>query len=189
LTTVDYYGIAAHNLQGYNVLLQVWDGEYWITIDEVLVPTSSPFMRVFPEVVGGRFRFYFPDGPALSIGVIFLGRLMYLERGVFVGHRPISLNRTDNILNSVTEGGQFIGRSIISEGGETLIDLEQLSANWIRDEWAPFWLHARLRPFFFAWHSILYPWEVTYCWSMGTPEPEIIGHEFYRVSLPVRGLI
>ena len=189
LSEADYYGIAGHNLAGYSVLLQLWDGEYWNTIDEILVPDSAPVMRLFTPTIGGRWRFFFPSGPALSIAVIFLGKATYLERGVFVGHRPIVLNRRDSIINSTSEGGQFIGRSLISEGGETSIDLNNLSAEWVRETWVPFWLHGRLRPFFFAWHSILYPWEVTYCWSTSVPQPEIIGHEFYKISLSVRGLI
>jgi hypothetical protein len=193
IESVDYIGIAAHNLAtaGASFVTQYWDGAAWQDAHAQFLPQfNSPLIYEFLPVVSNRFRFYIINSTSpVYIGVLFIGRIMHLERGVYVGHQVATYNRSDRILNSESEGGQFLGRSTISEGGQTNIDLKHLSPAWLRSDWVPFQDHARLKPFFFSWLPQLYPYEVIYGWSTSTPVPTVAGHNFYSVSIGMQGLI
>jgi len=199
LEDVDYVGIAAHNLATARAsfILQYWRDGVWNNVDEDLfrypagmMDSNDPVLFMFSSIRSNRFRLYIRTSVIpVFIGVLFIGRIMKLERGVYVGHAPAKYNRSDRILNSQSEGGQFIGRSTISEGGQTEIGLNHLTPGWVRSEWVPFQDHARMKPFFFSWMPDLYPNETIYGWSTSTPVPTVGGHNFYSVSIGMQGLI
>ena len=192
LETIDYIGLAAHNLAtaGASFRVQYWDGGWVDAMDDYLPTYNTPIMYEFDPVTSTRFRVQILNSlTPVYIGVLFIGQIMHFERGVFIGHSPASYNYNDQVLNSVSEGGQFLGRSIISVGGKTSIDLNHLSAGYIRNTWVPFQDHARLKPFFFAWWPAQYPYEFIFGWSTTSPVPTVSGFSYYQVSIGMQGLI
>lgn len=188
---VNYVGIAAHNF--FNVeaswQFQYFDGATWQALtEERLMNDNRPILTRFDAVSAKQFRVLILNSvQPVYIGVLFIGRIMEFERGVYIGHEPASYNRVDNIVNSVSEGGQFIGRSTVSEGGRTSIDLDWLSPVYVRSVYVPFQLHARLKPFFFAWKPSTYQTEIIYGWSTSEPVPKVSGHNYYSASISMRG--
>ena len=193
IESVDYVGICSHNLATAQAsfVLQYWDGMAWQdAMNDFLPAYDYPFMFEFLPVVSNRFRFLILHSAVpVFIGVLFIGQIMHFERGLYVGHSPATYNRVDDILNSRSEGGQFLGRSTISEGGQTTIELNHLSPSWVRSTWVPFQDHARLKPYFFAWRPQDYPYEVIYGWSTSTPVPTVSGIDYYQVSISMQGQI
>ena len=190
---VDYVGIACHNLASANspFRLQYLTDTGWANaMDEFMLPYNSPFMYEFDPVISNRFRFQILDSRFNPfVGILFVGQIMHFERGVFVGHAPAPYSKMDEILNSESEGGQFLGRSIISEGAGTNIDLSHLSSDYLRSTWVSFQEHARLRPFFFSWNPVWYPYEVIYGWGTSTPKPAVGGFYWYDVNISMKGLV
>ena len=188
---INYVGIAAHNF--YNVSaswqVQYFDGLIWQPLTpERLMNDNRPILSTFEDISTRRIRIYiFNSDQPVYIGIVYVGRIMRFERGVYIGHAPANYNRVDNIINSVSEGGQFIGRSTVSEGGQTTIDLDWLSPNYIRNIYVPFQLHARLKPFFFGWKPSVYPTEIIFGWSTSEPVPTVSGHNYYSATISMRG--
>jgi len=188
---VNYLGLAAHNLFNCGAIykFQWFDGAAWVDLtSEKLAASNAPIFIEFDNILAKRFRLLILDSNvAPYVGVFYIGRVLKFERGVYVGHAPATYNRMDNILNSISEGGEFLGRSLISEGGKTDISLDWLSPSYVRGAWNDFALHARTKPFFFAWRPDLYPDEVIYGWSTSDPVPAVSGHNYYSVSISMRG--
>jgi hypothetical protein len=191
IQAVNYVAFAAHNF--YNcaavIRFQYYDGVEWVDlVSERLLNSNRPFMFEFDDVTAKRFRLFIDSSEDVPYcGVLYIGQILKFQRGVYIGHAPATYNRVDQILNSVSEGGQFLGRSLISEGGQTDISLDWLSPLYVRGEWVPFQDHARTKPFFFSWQPVLYPEEVIYGWSTSTPVPTVSGHNYYSVSISMRG--
>lgn len=190
---VDYVGIACHNLNSANApfRVQYYSDTGWTdAMDDFMPMFNSPFLFEFDPVISNRFRFQVLDSNITPfVGIIFIGQIMHFERGVFVGHAPAPYSKMDTVLNSESEGGQFLGRSMISEGAGTTIDLDHLSSDYLRSTWVPFQEHAVLRPFFFTWNPVWYPYEVIYGWSTGEPKPTVGGFYWYKVAIPMKGIV
>ena len=166
--TVDYVAIAGHNLAGSTVTLLVNNSVAGSTI----VGSNRPFIFRFPQRTGTSFRIRTnkPTGPVAEVAVCYVGRALELERGIWTGHAPMRFNRDNRYLNNLSETGQLLGRKLISQGAVGDIAVDNLTSDWVRDEWEPFTLHAERRGFFFQHNPSEYPNEVAYCWTTGNSE-------------------
>jgi hypothetical protein len=185
---VDYVGIAAHNLQGGTVKVEVKVGGSWVVIDEVEPESNAPLMFLFDKVEAEGVQITV-DGEDASIGVVYAGQAIAMQRRVWGGINPINFSRKTTIRPNVSENGQWLGRSIIREGSATTVSWRNLEYNWYREYFDPFVEQARITPYFFAMRPDKYPEISGYVWTNGDITPTISGVQNYLdVSVEMEGL-
>jgi len=170
----DYCGIAGHTLTetGSQIELEYWDASSpaaWVSLGSVLPGDENgnkTIMFLFDEVSSSIFRLTVSGGStAPVIGAISIGLALKMERKLYGGHTPVTLSKKTVIKPQKSEGGQFLGRSIIREGAGTSIAFKNLTPAFVRASYYPFMESARSYPFFFAWRAGDYPEEIGYCWT------------------------
>ena len=187
---VDYLALHAQNLAttlGSLTLEGSADGAAWTTVSGPHSPAdTAPLLFLFAAV---SYRYYRVSmtGAGSRLGVLQAGTRLTLPEGIFVGVAPASLNPRNEILNSTSEGGQFLGRSLIRTAVSETIKQDRVSQSFARNEWRAFADHAALRPFFYAWRANDYPLEVMYAWSRGDAQTSQQGNGFMSVELAIEG--
>ena len=189
--TVDYVGIASHNLgtRGSTVTVQKSDdNSTWDDVDSHTPTTDAPIMFLFaPE--SARYWRVSVTGNDLAVGVIYIGKVLEMQRAAFAGINPVDLSRRTTIRPNVSEGGQWLGRSVIREGVATSVGFRHLTNAWYRANFDPFVEQARSYPFFFAWRPEGYPTSVGYVWTNSDIVPTTMGiKDFLEVGLDMEGL-
>ena len=111
------------------------------------------------------WRVEISSGSAPDIGVIYFGATMTMENPIYGGHAPVTLSKKTVIRPQKSEGGQWLGRSIIRQAAQTGIKFNNISASFMRSTFEAFMNDAISNPFFFAWRATSYPDEVAYCWT------------------------
>lgn len=188
---VNYFGIAAHTLgsTSTSVAAQYYDGSTWITIDEVLAGDDKPIMFIFDTVFSNQFRILIDGSIIPRVGVIYIGKLLEMQRAIYGGHSPLALSRKTVMRPNSSERGQWLGRTIIRSGSSTSFDWSNLTAGWYRKYFDPFVEHARTKPFFIAWRPADYPNEVGYVWTNRDISPSNNGRRnLMDVGIQVEGL-
>ena len=190
---IECIGVAAHNIatQGASLTFQQWDGAEWV--DVIRAPTGTEDNTMFalldPPVQGDSFRFAL-SGVA-AIGVLWLGPVLRMQRNLYQGHTPVVFgDDSESKVNRSARGANIIGVSEVRRGRQTSIEVDNLSAPWVRDNLTGFIRHYnRGEPFFWAWHVDKYPDDVAYCWApMGESVriPNSGTANLMDLSLPVR---
>jgi len=175
---IDYIAIARHNLGSAAISVTVEgstnDGADWFElVQEVLLPSDAPALfRFTPQALTDiRLSLGAGDDPA-QIAVLYTGLLLALQRRIYVGHVPIPYGRSAKIANGRSEGGDFLGRIVLSEQVATAVDLKNITPAWYRSAMDPFILASKEAPFFFAWRPGDYPLEVGFAWMTNDPQPQ-----------------
>lgn len=141
-----------------------WAGEE-NNLDSLHTPTKN--ITVFKKVtnVNARyFRFEIDStGAASFIANLFLGEALELEHGMTQGFSPANLNRDRNITNNISNGGNFLGRTIKHKGAKTNIRQQMVTREWIDINWDDLADSIELYPFYFLWDLESYPTEAAYC--------------------------
>lgn len=175
--TADYCGVAGHTLTetGNDIELQYFDGlspGSFVSLGSVLPGSETgnkTILFLFDSVSSAVWRLIVDGGTTNTLpvlGVVSIGTTLVVERNIYGGHTPITLSKNTVIRPQTSEGGQFLGRSIIREGATTTITLNNLTAPWVRSDFFPFMESARTFPFFFAWRATAaFADEVGYCWT------------------------
>jgi hypothetical protein len=196
---LDYVGIAGHNfgsgqmpvsIEGLAGSPAAW-GEL---IPDTLLANDGPVIFRFPPqpLAAIRVRIQ-PSGvaPPLSpfAAVLYVGKLLVLQRRIFVGHTPMPYGRKLTVANHRSIAGAFLGRIILSEKTMTGIDLENLTPAWYRSYFEPFVVAAKEIPFFFGWRPGSYPYEVGFAWLANDPQPKNQRpNGMMQVSLSLEGI-
>lgn len=173
--TVNYFGVAAHNLGSIGATIKLQsspDGmDPWTDIsDEQLVSTDQAFISEFEDAFALHYRLLIssPSAPP-SIGVLYIGEILRVQRRIYVGHSPMTLNPRTRVSSGKSESGQFLGRVVRSTTYETALEVDNLTASWVRQRLDPFMLAAADTPFFWAWRPCSYPDEVGFAWATDDP--------------------
>lgn len=174
---VDYIAFANHNFGSGGIAYQVQasnDNVTWDDIGDELIPENdTPHMQIFPLSVYLFWRVRLAPTTAVPrIAVMYLGKVLVLQRRIYVGHIPITMGDNTTVSNNRSEKGQFLGRVVRREYAETSIDLKNLTADWVRSYLLDFIEQAKVLPFFWAWRPIDYPREVGYCWTTDDINPK-----------------
>ena len=162
--SANYFAVANHNLSG-TVQLYV-NG---VLRGQKLVTSNSPFIATFGQVTGTSWELRINQATPAYLNILNVGRILELERGVWNGHAPMTLNRSNRYINNMSDSGQLLGRKLISEGATGQISIANLSSDWVRDEWDLFTNDAERYGFFWQHNPSQYPDEVAYCWTTGDP--------------------
>ena len=86
-----------------------------------------------------------------EIGVIYTGEALQMQQPIYGGHSPIELSQNTTYSSSMSESGQFLGRTITRKGLETSFSWRHLDHEWYRSDFQPFAQSARTLPFFIQW--------------------------------------
>lgn len=196
-TTVDFCGIAAHNLgtSGCTVTLQYDDGmspASWVTIDSQAPSDNSIILFLFDSIASNKFRLLVEavdsNSTVPALGVVYLGQQLAMPLEMYGGHTPITLSKTTVVRPQTSEGGQWLGISKIRQGAATTIDFSNLTASWLRSNFKPFMDDAIDNPFFWAWRPTSFTSEVAYCKTNGDIAPSNTGQaDLMQVSFSVNG--
>lgn len=174
----DYIGIAKHNFGTAQVTcgVEINKGAGWVEVVADFLPATAddkPLMfRWSPDsgYTGIRFRMK-PGATKPEAGVMFVGKLLYLQRRIYVGHTPITYGRNSVVETGVSESGNFLGRIVTRQSNTTQVNLSNLTAAWYRSYLDTFITQSKESPFFFAWRPSTYPYEVGYAWITNNPRP------------------
>lgn len=192
----DYVGIARHNFGTAEIVVSL-EAETaaapstWNEIVGEFTPSDdAPIIMRFTPALYTRLRVKLqPDVTAPEAAVIYAGRLLILQRRIYVGHTPITLGRDARITNGRAESGDFLGRIVLTETLKTAVDLQNITPSWYRSNFDPFVVAAREAPFFFAWRPEDYPDEVGFAWLTNEPQPSNQrSNGMMQVSLQMDGL-
>lgn len=188
----NYIGIAAHTLgtSGNTVTIQGSnDNITYVNIDSVSPTDNSPIMFLFASVSYRYWRITLASGSFPSIGVIYVGTVLEMLRPCYGGLTPISLSRDSVIRPNRSEGGQWLGRSVIRSGSSMKVGYTNLDNAWVRTTFKEFIEDAVIYPFFFAWRPDNYPEDVGYVWVADDIKPSNMGrNSLMQVSFDMTGL-
>lgn len=168
---VDYIGIARHNLNqvGLTVLIK-YNGVTVVPAQAISDTQAILFLRgiatptTIEIVISG-------STVAPKIGVLYIGKKLELQRGLYVGHTPITYGRDRVSINGVSENGQYLGEIVVRQTNSTQVNLQNLTPEWYRSMLDPYFSALPRKPCFFAWKPAKYPAEVGYVWVEGNPKP------------------
>lgn len=172
--TANYVGLASHTLgtSHITVTVQYHDGADWVDILEVTPADNRTWGAVFDEVTATRFRLYFEEAVGETaeipvLGVAHIGNGLVFERHIYQGHTPITLAPQTEIRPNTSEGGQFLGRSIIRRGSATSVKVTNLLPAFVRsDDTEAFIRYAVRGAWFWFWRPEDYPGDVAYVWTV-----------------------
>lgn len=164
------------------------DGTTWTTqVSGTL--TDRINMLLFAAVSARYWRLEFTT-VVPKVAVAYICKALAMQRRIYQGHSPLTLSRTTEFNTNMSEGGQYVGRSIVRMGASTEASWQHLKADWYRTNFDPFVKDARTAPFFFAWRPSKYPNELGFVWVDGDIQPTNSGpKDFMNVSLNMKGLI
>jgi hypothetical protein len=190
--SANYFGIAAHTLgtSGNTVTIQgSSDGISYASIDSITPSDNSPIMFLFAGVSYRYWRLSITGVTIPSIGVVYVGTVLEMLRPCYGGLTPISLSRDTVIRPNRSEGGQWLGRSVIRSGSSMSVNYTNLDNAWVRSTFRDFIDDAVTYPFFFAWRPDNYPEDVGYVWVGEDIKPSNLGtRDLMNVSIQMSGL-
>lgn len=177
--SADYCVVGAHDLgtQGCNVKVQSWNGATW---DDVIGTTAisddSPIMFIFePRTTPTQYRLRVTSGSGNpTIGVIKFGQALQMPRAIFGGHTPLKFSRRTTLRQTLSETGEFLGQTKQRSALMTDFAWNNITAAWIRTNWAAVQTALETEPFFIAWRPSEYS-EVGFCRAQGVPVPTQTG--------------
>ena len=189
---VNYFGIAAHTLGSSGCTISIQSSEdntTWDVIDTLTPTDNSPIMFLFESVTAQYYRLAIAGSSIPSIGVIYIGTVLEMLRPCYAGLTPISLSRDSVIRPNRSEGGQWLGRSVIRSGSSMSVNYSNLENGWTRSTFRDFINDAVIYPFFFAWRPDNYPEDVGYVWVSEDIKPSNSGtRDLMNVSIQMSGL-
>lgn len=171
---IDYVGIARHNFGSAEIAVSIEEfvgGDWQELVEDIMPADDSPLMFRFVPHSCAQIRIRMREGIAPPrAAVVYVGKLLDLERRIWVGHTPLPHARKLNLVSGISESGNFLGSILLGESRSTTVSLSLLSPEWRRANLEPF-IKTRPAPFFFAWRPQSYPREVGYCWITNDPMP------------------
>jgi len=140
-------------------------------------PTSARYWRL--EIVS--------TGSASKIGVASIGEALTMIRAVKTGFQLPYESRKNKIINQRSEGGAFIGRSIVRQGVEFSATFELQTLAFVRGDWRTFIDHAEGKPFFFSWNPD-YAGDAILAWMIDNQPGTYSNNKLLDVGLTLQGL-
>lgn len=192
---IDYVAIARHNFStagiSVEIDLQEGSGDPWVEAIAANIPgDNSALIYRFPEQAAFGVRINLGSGSAAAeAAVVYVGKLLVSQRRIYVGHRPITLNRRIEVVNGQSESGNYLGRIVTGSNLTTSVSLSHLTPAWYRSDFDPFVLAAQTVPFFFGWKPLSYPEECAFSWLTNNPEPSnMLPNGMMQVDLEMAGV-
>lgn len=191
---IDYLAVAKHNFSSGEIVVSVEGfiaGVWTEIVEEHLLPDDGPLIFRFTPQSLSHIRLRMQSGSeAPRAAVVYVGALLPLQRKIYVGHTPMPHGRKNDIVNGMSETGNFLGRLVLGSWRESTIPLSLIDPRWYRENMDEFLAVAKSTPFFFAWRPGTYPLEVGYAYLTADPMPVPTGPSNLLVfDLSVRGVV
>lgn len=176
LTQVDYVAVAKHNFGSAKIPVSI-EGKIagvWTELaSPVVLPDDTPVLwRFTPQALADGPRIRLQTGiSAARAAVVYVGKLLIMEKRIYSGHTAFPHARRANISNGMSESGNFIGRIVLGAWRETTASFKLITPAWYRANMDAFFKGAKQVPFFFAWRPSTYPAELGYGWLLDDPMP------------------
>lgn len=178
---VDYAGMVGHNFYSAGLSYQwqhSFDGSTWLNLTQLRnTIDDGAVMDYFDSTTAPNLRLYVAGAPGTEMVVriahLRVGRILRLQRKMYVGISPFRLNKRVEKLVTVSDSGKYLGG--VAKSTVNLYTINQLdnTPEFVREEIDDFLDHAEfLSPewnngpdgtFFAAWRPNEYPEEVLYC--------------------------
>lgn len=170
-TVISYVGIAAHDLgtQNATVSLQINTGAGFVTVAGTSVSPADddPVLWLIDpvSVTAARVVITATDAPP-TIAVIAMGEVTEYPRLATWTGQPITEGDDIRFTNNMSDTGNWLGRTKVSDGLTFSLDVDNLSETWRQTEFKEFKAHANgeVATFFAAHRPFDYPNEVAYAW-------------------------
>lgn len=187
--TVDFVGLVGDMNGGTIAIQSSTDNSTFTTQETRAGLTDRINMFLFAPVTARYWRLLVTVAiPRLAVA--YIGETLAMQRKIYQGHTPLTLSRETELSNNVSEGGQYLGRSIIRKGASTTAEWQHLKSDWYRANFDPFVKSAREYPFFIGWRPQEFPQELGFVWVGGDIAPQNTGpRDFMSVGMTFRGLI
>ena len=196
---INYFALAAHNLGTHDggvaiavkyatsiggALTSVYSST--LTNDNALMVLLSGLEGVNVAEIGLSFN---TSSFGAELGVFYVGTTLEMQRSIYGGHSPADLSQKTTYQSTMSESGQFLGRTVTRRGSETSFSWRHLSPDWYRDNFQPFVESAVTKPFFIQWKPSLYPEETAYGFTTGDIKPSNMGggNDLMAVSFNFKG--
>lgn len=188
----DYVAIAAHDLgsKGCMVIVESsTDNVNWTSRLAIIPADDTTIMGLFAQVTARYWRLSIYGATAPTIGVVYLGTILTMQRNIYGGHSPLVLSRITAVRPSLSETGQWLGATQERKGLSGAFAWKNLTASWYRQNFDPFVAtNPRVKPFFIAWRPESHPEDVGYCWATADIKPSNMGiKDLMEVSMQVEG--
>lgn len=179
---IDYVGIAGHNFSSGEIPVSVGyfdtsSPPVWVElVEEVMLPDDGPLILRFTSQSLATVKIKLgagSDNPRAA--VVYVGKLLVVERKIYVGHTPLPDGIKSSVANGRSESGKFLGRIELGEWRESTIPLSLVTPAWFRTYMRPFLREGKNLPFFFAWRPEDYPFESGFAVLMEDPVPSPAG--------------
>ena len=187
---IDSVGIAAAKLNGKTVLVEYSTSTGGSFVEMQTQTGKDGAMLFLTDGYTGfegysvrRIRITATGAGDSEIGVIYAGVALQVQQSIYGGVSPIPLSRVTQYRNSRTESGEWIGRTIKSQGLTGQIKFDKLFDDWYREYFDPFVVSAIQKPFFFSWRPSEFPDEAVYCWTDSDIKPSNNGAGSNRISV------
>jgi hypothetical protein len=168
---VDYVGIARHNLNQIGLRLSILYNGITV-VDSIPVSDTQALLFLQNVATPTTIELVITGSTVpIRIGVLYVGKSLRLERGIGVGHTPITYGRDRVSINGVSDNGQYLGPIDVRQVNNTNVSLMNLTPDWYRANLDPYFDMSPRVPCFFAWKPEKYPNEVGYVWVVGNPRP------------------
>ncbi len=197
-TTVDYWALAFHDMADNSATIkpQYSSGSTspfnWSDLDTVQTPSANNEM-IFRPVTSVNVRYYrfeiTSTGNASFIGAVAMGQSLTLQRPLMSPFVTPYHGRNKKIMNSITEGGNFVGKSVYRNGYQFEIDQRNVTPAWVSSNWEALADHVEIKPFFFLYDYEDAPTEVAFCWTNGINNPTYNADAYMDFSLDCGALI
>lgn len=155
--SANYVLIAGHNLGSNSVAVTVstrstiGSGTYTARVTSYTPSNNEPIYITFDAATVGDVKVTISDD--CEIARVMCGTSLEMPTPIYGGHNPIVLNERNEYKTSVSESGQFLGRTVQRRGLETGFEFKNLEADWVRSDFVPFVQHCRRYPFGIAWRG------------------------------------
>lgn len=194
---MDCFCIGASKIRGCGISFHYspsLSGDDWIQIHSE-IPEDDRAIMVLTEskVSVRRFRISFQDVQQsgmmrISVGYVSAGVALQMQRPLFGGHSPMSLSRVTEYQSGVSDGGNWLSRSVVRRGLSGDFSWDKLTDEWYREYFDPFVMKARTDLFFIKWRPSYAPRDCVLAWTTSDITPSYMGiRDLVSVSMSVSG--
>jgi len=160
--------------EGHDYSFQYFNGSIFVDLVADTTPTSDiAVFKTFGAQTTTRIRFNIKQGGGSGaktfISNILFGEFLLWERGLQPGFAFPDDSDAPDILNSTTQGGNFIGRTLLGPNAVVSCNVQNMTPGFVATDWNKFIRHMQKKPFGFLPDPANRPTQAAYAWSEGSP--------------------
>lgn len=186
---VDYAGLAGHTIgtEGATAKMEYSDDDINYTqfgSSSITPANDAPIGWLDTQVSKRYWRLTLSGaGNVPHVAIIYLGEILIAERALAGGHTPGRLARQIETDGGVSEGGQFLGETVVRQGVRPSMSFQRLTAGWYDDHFDPMVVSLIRYPGFFWWSPLHYPNDVVFGKPGQVIRPDRMGPGRGRVNV------